>query len=243
MGLAAPLTAAALPLPICTEILTVARPAALDTHPRQPVTTIESLYADAVQAQPALIDLAERVAASTGAQPVVMGLKQRERVSSKVQGREGGDASRVLDVARAALVYDDLGSLYDGMKAAFKFAQDAGITVLRVKDRFLSPKDTGYRDLQMNLRVPLARPDGSTSWHVVELQFHLKDLYELKKGEGDALYREIRTLEERRPLDTAASARLEELKRRHRELFEAAFQRYSLPNAAPTVHADAQPRP
>jgi hypothetical protein len=190
-----------------------------------------------------LITLTERAAEATDAQYIIMGLKQRERVNSKVQGREGGDASRVLDVARAALVYDDLGSLYEGMKAAFKLAQEAGITVLRVKDRFLSPKDTGYRDLQMNLRIPLARPDGSLSWHVVELQFHLKDLYELKKGEGDALYREIRALEERHPLDVAASARLEELKRRHRDLFEAAFRRYSVPDAAPTVHADAQPRP
>ena len=195
--------------PTCQEALTL---------PRQSSNEIAELYTQAKTVLPILESFLKHVAAKTAASAEGIGLKLNDRFEKKTGLRKGGDPSFVLDIARGALIAENIEGVFKLVRELEQSANAYGIRVVRLKERFTTPKESGYRDVQVNLAIELP---GSTDVHIVEVQVHLRSLYELKKIHGDELYREIRSLEE----SGQSPERLQELKKEHRKLFEETYQK------------------
>lgn len=181
--------------------------------PRQSSDNIDTLYAQAEAALPAFKRFVHSIAQATGTAPEHVGLKTKESLATKASLRKKGDASRVLDIARAALIADNLDQVYSTLTVIEAMAGEFGVQMLKVKDRFATPSDTGYRDLHLNMRV---------AGHIVEVQIHLKPLYALKKAKGDALYKEIMKLEAEKSPEN--ETRVKELREEHKKLFDETFR-------------------
>lgn len=206
----------------CENLLVAQYPHLLEAEaPRQSTGNVDSLYAQAQAALPAFKRFVHSIAQATGTAPVVVGLKSKESLLAKTESRKQGDASRVLDVARAALVAENLDQVYSTLTVIEALAGEYGARLLKVKDRFATPSETGYRDLHLNLRI---------ANHIVEVQIHLKPLYELKQAKGDALYREIRKLEAEK--DPNNAEQLRKLRNEHKQLFDETFRAIQFSPAA-----------
>ena len=92
------------------------------------------------------------------------------RIVEKTELEYGGDYTKVLDVVRASGIFESASHLADLIE---RLGAAAGVTVVRVKDRFNYPASGGYRDLLLNVRV------GGIG-HVAELQLHLGPLVAMK---------------------------------------------------------------
>ena len=186
-----------------------AEPSALHTEARK---TQEQLLIMLTQAW-GLNDKFQRIATSWKAQCAVAGTggeehekgllpKRRARAIEKVWRAYGGDATRLRDLVRCSLVFDDVSDLSQCLGLVLA---DPRVRVLQVKNRFASAynaraESCGYRDVQ--LKVTLAAADAGAFTpdelamgfheHVCEVQLHLKKIYELKNDEGHKRYVEYR---------------------------------------------------
>ena len=101
----------------------------------------------------------------------------QEGAAPEQRSRMNFDCSRVFDIVRGTLVYNTLadaeGGLLRGVRAVFASDQ---FQVIRVKDRFSNPTSACWRDVLINGRM--VSRDGTVQPHVVEVQFHQRDLRE-----------------------------------------------------------------
>jgi hypothetical protein len=118
------------------------------------------------------------------------GLKSAQRAVEKVVRAYDGDVSRLLDLCRETMVFEDLRGLCEGARALLG---DPDVRVLRVKNRMDPGWDAGaaggYRDVLVNLQICTEQ----TRWlrvdqHVCELQLSLRGLAEVKSDEGHRNY-------------------------------------------------------
>ena len=104
------------------------------------------------------------------------GLKGRPRAEQKSQSKYK-DASglvhyeKLRDLSRLSLVFET----FDGMEAMLEhmLSDDMfGGNVVRVENRYFNPTVLGWRDLQVLVRVPLARKSdaGGVVHHICEIQ-------------------------------------------------------------------------
>ncbi|WP_435123208.1 toxin glutamine deamidase domain-containing protein [Micromonospora tulbaghiae] len=168
---------------------------------------IDRLYADAVVAQQELNRLAVNLAAHDGIPGWRTEPKSRERVLDKLEGEYEYDASQLKDLAGAKVQFDSLDAVY---QALGRLAADPEVVILHIKDRFLDPQASGYRDLLLNLRM--------SNGHVGELRLHLVSLDDIAEWEH-SLYEVRRDLNamaeiEGRPLTQAERAIRDGLLRR-----------------------------
>ncbi|MEV0325554.1 toxin glutamine deamidase domain-containing protein [Micromonospora echinospora] len=150
---------------------------------------LDDLYVAAAEAQIELTDLAVRLAGHGAEQVGVAGWrerpKDRQRAEDKV-AKYGGDAARLTDLAAAKVEFRSLDRLYVALE---KLSREPSIRILLSRDRFRLPQSSGYRDVQLRLRM--------ANGHVAELRLHLAQLDEVASWEH-ALY------EVRRDLDALA---------------------------------------
>jgi hypothetical protein len=183
--------------------------------PQQETADLDALYAAAAVADPELRGITQDVAAMTGGTPVYPpGLKGRERATQKIEADYGGDPSRLLDLSRASIEFEDVA----GLRRALGELEARGV-IVRTKDRFENPTAGGYRDVMLNVRM--------SNGHICELQLHLKQILEVKMGPGHAIYEQIRDIEagaSGRPLTPEETARIEALERQSRELYDSAYR-------------------
>ncbi|MCG5468653.1 hypothetical protein LADH09A_002521 [Micromonospora sp. LAH09] len=181
---------------------------------------LDSLYAAAAVAQTELNQLAislaqvgERRVGEPGwrSQP-----KDRRRAEDKVDKHQG-DASTLLDLAGAKVEFRNLNDLY----AALERVRDhPDVVIVRYDDRFISPMDSGYRDVQLVLQMG----DG----HLAEFRLHLAALDAIAVWEH-VLYEVRRDVEalaqlDGRPLTVRERAITGGIRRRERQLFWQALQ-------------------
>lgn len=114
---------------------------------------------------------------------VIGSLKSEERSLIKVITDYSGDAGKLQDVVRGSIVVNSLSHAERIMRALPKNAD-----VVLVKDHVGKPLETGYRDI--NLRVRL--PGGMIS----EVQILLKPMERAKRKGGHDLYKQYRNLPE-----------------------------------------------
>ncbi|WP_456237998.1 toxin glutamine deamidase domain-containing protein [Micromonospora narathiwatensis] len=148
---------------------------------------VENLYAEAALVQPELNRIAIDVAGECGRPDWRSQPKDRERVLDKLV-EYGNDASRLKDLAAAKVEFGQLDDVYQALGG---LSADPRVVMLDIKDRFLSPQSSGYRDVLLNLSM--------ANGHVVELRLQLAPLESVAKWEH-ALY------EVRRDLDALAES-------------------------------------
>ncbi|TNE86687.1 MAG: hypothetical protein EP330_21095 [Deltaproteobacteria bacterium] len=114
-------------------------------------------------------------------------IKGIERSNDKVDYKYGGDASRLTDIARGSIIFQDELEVRESFpKILDMFGGLGWEQVGDVKDRFMDPA-SGYRDMLMNVSI-----DG----HICELQLHVKKMDEAKHdAAGHGNYKVIRDIE------------------------------------------------
>lgn len=172
---------------------------------------VRELRAKAVEAQRELNQLAARSAGAGGRPGWRTAPKGDRRVRDKLVEYDN-DASRLKDLAAAKVEFDSLDHLYDALNA---ISDSSAVVVVGVKDRFINPQGSGYRDVLVNLRM--------SNGHIAELRLHLAPVDVVAKWEH-ALYevrRDIEALADAadRPLTVRERAVVDGLLRRSQEAY------------------------
>merc|ERR1712048_991030 len=101
-----------------------------------------------------------------------------------------GDASRVTDLVRGSIVYQNIEELLAGLRVV---VADESVRIQRIKNRFArgynSTCSAGYRDVCIVLRLQSSETLASgTNLHLCELQLHLSAISDVKSEEGHRRY-------------------------------------------------------
>ena len=127
----------------------------------------------------------ERIAAETGGEPGFrLEPKDDARALAKIRGY-GGDGSQLTDLVGAKIQFARVADLYRALDA---LSHDPDLEIVSFEDRLRNPVPSGYRDLQLNVRLP--------NGHVAELRLHLTHIDDVAAYEH-ALYevrRDFKTL-------------------------------------------------
>ncbi|NBE81532.1 toxin glutamine deamidase domain-containing protein [Micromonospora rubida] len=147
---------------------------------------LELLYQASVAAQEELVTLAQdlahdgdRVVGAAGWRPRPKGRKRAEDKIRKYQG----DVSRLLDLAAAKVEFNSLGDVY---KALERLRDHPRVQIVACDDRFQAPQNSGYRDVQLVLRM--------SNGYLAEFRLHLASMDEVAVWEH-SLYEVKRDLE------------------------------------------------
>ena len=183
---------------------------------RQNSNNLDELYQQAEEAQEYLSQATEEIANQLEGEPLIPPtLKGRDRTLEKITADYGGDASRITDLARSSIIFDNP----EQVNQALEVLQNL-FNVVRIKDRFQNPAN-GYRDILLNLEMP--------NGHVVEMQLHLRSILEVKNGIGHELYEQVRGIKalaqtENRPLTRLEIEQIKDSELEMEKLYEQAFQ-------------------
>jgi hypothetical protein len=168
---------------------------------------------------------AEIAEASSGHPVLAKKLKSEERMWDKYV-ENGFDHNGIGDVVRTSIHFDNLETLYQAVMELYERVQ-----IVRVKDRFLRPKASGYRDLLFNVRMvdPVTGKD-----HMTEIQFQLEDMHWAKKAEYPSYFKrralelELASIQKTHPDETIKirdlKAEIARLESNSRRIFERAWQ-------------------
>jgi hypothetical protein len=192
---------------------------------------LDELYASARESQEQLASILAAIERDTGGEPHMRpGEKDRVRALDKIIGDYGGRADRLSDLLGGKVQYGSVDELYNALEWVRQIAQGGGAEIVSFKDRLMFPVGSGYRDVQMFIRMP--------NGHIGELRMHLTSIDEAASYEH-ALYEVQRDLPQvaqeqgrqgARPqeLTPEEAALIEAIRRRTQEIFWAALQE-SLP--------------
>ncbi|WCN82440.1 toxin glutamine deamidase domain-containing protein [Micromonospora sp. LH3U1] len=181
---------------------------------------LDNLYSAALEAQADLNQLAVSLANVDGLRVGEPGWrpqpKDRRRAEDKVNKYQG-DASKLLDLAAAKVEFRCLDDLY---AALGRIRDHPDVVIVSCQDRFMSPEDSGYRDVQLVLRT--------RNEHLAEFRLHLAALDAIAVWEH-ALYEVRRDVDalariEGRALTRREGAIADGILRREQQLFWQALQ-------------------
>ncbi|GAK83794.1 hypothetical protein JCM19238_1356 [Vibrio ponticus] len=190
-----------------------------DTQPLQPYSDFDVLYSKAHQAQFELETICKSTALLTGTDAYFAGVKSSLRAQEKIALELDGQVNRITDLARATIVADDVASLMEAYEVL-----DRETTIVKVKNRFKKPAQSGYRDLNVLVKLPKTNL-------VAEVQLHLKAIADVKSGPEHSLYEQIQRIErtadtEQRAMTEFETAQIENMRRQSRQLYQDAWQPY-----------------
>ncbi|EME58529.1 NAD--arginine ADP-ribosyltransferase [Amycolatopsis decaplanina] len=173
--------------------------------------------------QDELNELADWLAAEAGGIA-----KYRDKVKSRVRmvdklAKDDGSGSVLTDVVGALVRFDTVADVYRALAILHaRLASDGSpISIVFLDDRFAGPQKSGYRDIQMSVRL--------SSGHIAEFRLHLKSIDEVARYEH-SLY-EVRrdfaavSREQGRAVTPEETAIEALILRRERELFQEATNR------------------
>ncbi|MEZ9058224.1 RelA/SpoT domain-containing protein [Vibrio pelagius] len=192
---------------------------AFDSKPTQPYTDFDVLYSKSHQAQAELETICKSTALLTNSEALFAGVKSQARAQEKIALELDGDVTRITDLARATIIANDVESLVEVYEAVSREAD-----VVKVKNKFKSPADSGYRDLNLLVRLPKTNI-------IAEVQLHLKAIADVKSGPEHELYEIIQGIErnalaQNRSLNDIEAAQINNLRRQSSELYQQAWQPY-----------------
>mmetsp|Transcript_60146 Transcript_60146/g.159854 ORF Transcript_60146/g.159854 Transcript_60146/m.159854 type:complete len:757 (+) Transcript_60146:2012-4282(+) len=124
-------------------------------------------------------------------------MKSVARALEKVVRSYGQDPSRLVDVCRQSVIFDDMAGI---ARCLSVLCADSEVVLLRLKNRLDPSYDAarlsgGYRDIAINLRIVNAQTmDLGIDTHVCELQLLIRPFAELKSDEGHKRYVTFRNL-------------------------------------------------
>lgn len=186
---------------------------------KQPHNNFDLLYQKAILGQSELETITQQIAHKSNAYTFSSGLKSKQRAMRKITLKHAGKSERITDLARTSIVAQDIQAL---MKSFELLAQET--QVVRVKNRFVNPKASGYRDLSVLLRLP-------ESGLIAEVQLHLEAFSFIKNGEEHHNYELIQQIEqlqisEKRDLSEIEQAAINKLRRESKQIYQQAWHRY-----------------
>jgi hypothetical protein len=164
------------------QVLRQKLPSAL---PCTSLATLMLLLDLAIKAGPNLLELARETAAAVGNTGVEVVVPSRPtkgvpRALQKTLEEYEGDYTRLLDYARITLVFEELSQLEEALAFLLAAERAPRFVAVRTKDRLSrswnAEMSGGNRDVMLNGWLELG---GGRSF-IVELQLHLRCLYELK---------------------------------------------------------------
>jgi hypothetical protein len=183
-------------------------------------TYLDDLYKQAEAAQTELTTISEKIATGSKGQAFSRPEpKLRARSMDKINSLYKGDASQLTDLAGSKIIYQTLDDLYQGLGRVEK---DLGGKIVSFEDRFIKPMESGYRDIQMSLKM--------SNGHVAEFRLHLASIEVVSEMEHAAyeLRRAIRPVAEeagRKGLSPAEGALEQALIAESQALYEAALKK------------------
>ncbi|MGI2259304.1 GTP pyrophosphokinase [Shewanella sp. GXUN23E] len=186
---------------------------------------LNTLYQQAPAAHHELTALLNHTASQSQTQLVMGDVKSRQRAGQKVAGKLQGDASQLTDIVRGTLIAD---SLDDLMTSFNTLEQQANI--VQLKNRFASPKRSGYRDLNLLIELP-------QTGMMAEVQLHLRKIADIKSGIEHQAYQEVQGIElrahhQKRPLTELERARIMRLQQDSHKLYHKAWLHYKRQDAS-----------
>lgn len=150
---------------------------------------MKHLYAKARVAQKELREITKEMSEAIGGRALFSGgrgLKGVKRARQKVRQELAGDATRLTDISRATMVFGSLEQMYAGLTFIAGKGGKFDHQLIEVRDRFVNPRPTGYRDILLKLRM--------SNGHIAELQLNVEPMLKAKKvEEKQRLYQKIRT--------------------------------------------------
>lgn len=187
--------------------------------PRQTSSDLDSLYSTAQPAQNELNHIINTITQQGSLNASLPPIKTYERALNKVTTKFNGDASQLTDLARASILANNIHDLMQAYQTLSEQTQ-----VLQVKNRFSSPKESGYRDLNTLIKLP-------QTGMIVEVQLHLNEIAKIKSGPEHKAYEEIQEIEalanvENRPLFDSETARITELRQSSHKQYHKAWLNY-----------------
>lgn len=185
----------------------------------QPVNSLTALMSLAPSAQHELEDLLKHTAKQTNTHVKLAPVKSWQRAQQKIADKLQGRASGLTDVVRGSLVATSIPELVSSYQALSQHAQ-----VVQTKNRFKSPKASGYRDINLLLRLP-------SSDMIVEVQLHLDAISEIKNGPEHETYQSVQRIErlarsQKRPLTEQERDQIAQYKQASATLYQQAWQGY-----------------
>jgi len=158
----------------------------------QNTSELFELYRQAAEVHSYYNAFFSRLARETYAEWHPTALKKIFRLLEKAEllGHGDFDCSKIFDIVSGTLVYDTMHDVLGGVRALFSSNL---FNVAWIKDRFINPTPSCWRDVLVNGRMVLR--DGTVQSHVVEVQFHHRDLREeSQKVGGHFIYERRRAL-------------------------------------------------
>lgn len=212
-------------------------------------TTLEEVMAAADVVEPVFLDEVDQLCEVRGIKPMLTSkitedfctLKDGVRAQEKAMDRYDGDFSRLFDVLRASIICSDYASLLTAWTRLN--SNSHSWKVLRLKNRFLNPSLTGYRDLLVTVEL---ETEGVV--HLCELQMHLEVFerastftYHYFRRVSTKVAQEFRLLSQTRFLElTYASSLRGENSSRSRESRQKTAITSGLVPTTPSVNSDPQ---
>ncbi|BAJ03404.1 conserved hypothetical protein [Shewanella violacea DSS12] len=216
---------------ISKNLLGLTSISSLEYHPaRQTSTDLDVLYSQAQTAQDELAQILMDISTGTQIEAQLPGIKSYSRASEKVKAKFYGDASLLTDLARASIVTNNIHDLVSAYEALTSQTQ-----VIKVKNRFASPKDSGYRDLNVLIRLP-------KSQMIAEVQLHLSGIANIKNGAEHRVYEQVQAIEtsamsQERPLNDIEQAQITRLRQVSHKQYHKAWLQYKRIDAASLITA------
>ena len=115
---------------------------------------------------------------------IVAPMKGERRIVEKALAHEG-DVSMVQDLVRGSVALDHPADVEAVADRTVAMLRQRHIEIVEVEDHFTNASTGGYRDFQINFRLPRTRVIG-------ELQLHVKDLLVVKERVGHGVYERAR---------------------------------------------------
>ena len=193
---------------------------AFQSAPRkQPYTEFEQLYQQAIAGQSELEVITERIAAHSHSDVLSSGIKSKLRAIDKINTDLSGNSEKITDLARTSIVAKDVATLMD----AFTLF-DQQTEIVRIKNRFAMPRASGYRDLNLLVRLPKTQI-------IAEVQLHLEAFSKIKNGREHQNYEQIQKIErlqltDKRPLSEFELAIISKLRKESQQLYQQAWNQY-----------------
>jgi hypothetical protein len=176
-----------------------------------------ALFTSAYEANSQLSDALDLVSGSlpTSAAIEQGPIKSQQRSVEKVVSKDSWDLRKLRDPVRATIAVATTKDVPAAVLALQKALTAKGGQIVRAEDRFSNPLASGYRDLQLNVRLP--------NGVIGEVQINLKSMLTAKNSDGHKYYEEWRRIAERQTHTAADLARMSELMSKSKELYDAAY--------------------
>jgi hypothetical protein len=116
---------------------------------------------------------------------IVAPMKGERRIVEKALTHYLGDVSLVQDLVRGSVAVDHPDDVRVVAERTLAMLRQRNIGIVEIEDHFTNTSAGGYRDFQINFRLPRTRVIG-------ELQLHVKDLLVVKQRVGHSVYERAR---------------------------------------------------